>query len=92
MEYGGVQDDVHGPHGLTKVYDNKHQTHGYGRNGQEFAQDGNLTEHLVVMEVIRQDQHYPSGRDTDQKGKLGDIKPPGYIPAHAGNTQAGPEL
>ena len=89
---GGMEQNVHGPHGLAQVGDDEHQAHGDGRNGHEFAKDDDAAEGLVVMEIIRQHQHQAAGGHPDQKGELGDIHPPGHIPAHAGDTQAVVEL
>ena len=70
------------------VNQDEKQAHDDGGNGQELAQNGNLAVGLVVMQIVGQHHHHSPGGNTDQVGEVGDIKPPGNIPAHPGDLQA----
>jgi len=77
---------------LPEVHQDKQQAHGNGRYGQELTQNGNPSEGLVVVQVIRQYHHNAPGSHPDQECKLGNIESPGHIPAHTGDSQAETEL
>ena len=49
-------------------------------------------EDLVMMQIIGQNQHHPGGGHSHQKGQLGDVKSPGYVPVHARDLKAMVEL
>ena len=83
-----MQQDIHHARWLAEINKNKKHAHDDGGNGQEFTQNGNLAEGFVVMQIVRQDQHDGRRGDTDQEGELGDIKPPGNVPAHSCDTQS----
>jgi len=88
----GIHDHVQHPDRVTNVHENKQQTHDYCGNGQEFSQNGNFSKCFVIMNIIWEYHHNPSGGNTHKIGELGDIQAPGNIPAHAGYLQTLAEL
>ncbi len=42
---------------------------------------------LVIVQVVRNDQHHGRGRNTDQERELADVQAPRYIPVKAGESQ-----
>src|SRR5208337_2485612 len=88
----GVLEDVEHPVRPPHVHHHEGDTHDYRGHRQEFPQDGDPAEGLVVVQVVRENHHDRGGRHSDQIGKLGDVKAPGDVPAHAGDAQAGGEL
>ena len=87
-----VQKNVERPHGLPQVDHDKQQTHDDGGDGQKFTQDGDLTIGLVVMQIVGQHHHHSSGGHADQVGEVGNVKSPGDVPAHTGDTETELEL
>jgi hypothetical protein len=88
----GYNQNVECPHGLPQVDQNEQQAHDDGGDGQKFTQNGDLAIGLVVMQIVGQHHHHASGGHTDQVGEVGDVKPPGDVPAHAGDTETELEL
>jgi hypothetical protein len=44
------------------------------------------------VQIVGQHHHHAPGGHTDQVGELGDVKAPGDVPAHAGDTETELEL
>jgi len=84
--------DVHGAHRLTQIHHDEKHTHEDSGDGKELAQNGQLSERLVVVKVVGQNHHHRRGRDTDQERELSDIKAPGNIPAEPRSGQTFVEL
>ena len=84
----GIKDHVEGPGRLPEVHDDEGEAHDHRGDGQEFPQDRDLAEGLVVVEVVGQNQHDRRRGHSDQEGELGDVERPGDVPAHAGDAQA----
>ena len=83
-----VENHVHRPVEAPQVHQDEGEAHDHRGDGQEFPEDGDLPEGLVVVEVVRHHQHHRRSRDTYEKGELGDVEPPRDVPAHAGDPQA----
>jgi hypothetical protein len=82
-----VKQHVQGPHGLPQVGQNEQQAHDDGSDGQKFTHNSDAAVGLVVVQIVWQDHHHATGGHTHQVGEVGDVKAPGDIPAHAGDTQ-----
>ena len=87
-----VEEHIEGTHGLPEVDQDQQQTHDDGGDGQEFTQNGNLAVGLVVVQIVGQHHHHAPGGDADQVGEVGDVKTPGDVAAHAGDSQTELEL
>ena len=87
-----VKEHVEAAQRLTEVGHDEHHTHQQRGNGEEFPEDRNPPERLIIVNVIGQYEHHPSRRDADQEGELGDVEPPGDIATHAGERQTGEVL
>ncbi len=82
-----VEEYIEAAHGLTKVDQNEGHAHDQGGDGQKFSHDRNATIGLVVVQVIGQDHHHAAGGHPDEIGEVGDVKPPGDVPAHSRDAQ-----
>ena len=76
------------PVGTAHVDHDEQQAHGHRGHRQEFSQDGDPAEGLIIVQVVRQNHHHRRGRHADQVGELGDIKAPGDVPAQAGDASS----
>ena len=61
---------------LADIGHDEHKTHNKGGDGEEFTENGDPAEGLVIVDIIGKNKHQSSGRNTDQEGKLGNIEPP----------------
>jgi hypothetical protein len=88
MELGiGVENDVEHPGEIAEIHHDKQPAHDDGCDGQELAQDGDPAESLVVVEVVGQNHHHTGRGHAHKIGELADVKTPGHIPAHPGDSQ-----
>ena len=87
-----MQQDIHDAGWLAEINEDEQYAHDDGGDSQELTQHGDLSECLVVMQVVGQYQHNGRRSNTYQERELGDIKPPGNVPAHSRNAQTVIEL
>ena len=62
------------------------------RNGEELAEDHDLAELLVIVQIVRDHQHHGRGGNADQERELADVQAPRYVPVKAGEPQPVVEL
>ena len=78
--------------GPAEVHRHEGQAHEDGRHGEQFAEDDQVVQLLVVVDVDRDHHHHRRRGDADQEGEVGDVDAPGDLVAHAGDDQAVGEL
>ena len=77
---------------MPDIHKQEQAAHADGGYGSKFSENGDFAEDFIVMQVIGQDHHDRRGGHAYQECQLGNIEPPGDIPAHAGDPQAEAEL
>ncbi len=75
-----------------QVNGHKGQAHQDGRHRQEFSEDDQVMQVLVLIDINGNDHHDGRRRHADQEGEVGDIDAPGNLVAHPGDDQAVGEL
>ena len=80
------------PVGPAQVHRHEGEAHEDGRDGEQFAEDDQVVQLLVVVDVDRDDHHHRRGGHADEEGEIGDVDAPGNLVAHAGGDQAVHEL
>ena len=78
--------------GPPEVHRDERQAHEDRRHREQFAEDDQVVQFLVVVDVDRDDHHHRRRRHADQEGEVGDIDAPRNLVAHAGDDQAVGEL
>ena len=70
-----------------QVHGDKGQAHQDGRHRQEFSEDDQVMQVLVLVDINGNDHHDRRRRHADQEGEVGDIDAPGNFVAHPGDDQ-----
>ncbi len=86
------QKQVHEAVGPAEVDRHEQQAHDDHGHRQQFAEDHQVVQVHVAVDVDRDDQHHRRRRQPDQEGEVGDVEPPGDLVGHAGGDQAVDEL
>jgi hypothetical protein len=76
------------PVGPAHVGEDEHHDHDHGRDGQHFAQHGDLVHALVVVHVGREDDGHRPGRHAHQEHQVGQVQAVVDLAGHAGDDQA----
>ena len=84
----GVEVNVQGALRLPKVHKKKQQGDGDGRDRHEFADNGQLAEFLIVVNIIRQYEHDSGSCHTYEKGELREVESPVHVAAESGDGQS----
>ena len=87
VELADAGDQVPEPVGPPEVHRDEGQAHEDGRHGEQFAEDHQVMQLLVVVDIDRDHHHHRRRRDADQEGEVGNIDAPRHLVAHAGDDQ-----
>ena len=71
-----------------QIHGDKGQAHQNRRDGEQFAEDNQVVQVLVLVNVNRDYEHDRGGGDADEKGEIGDVDAPGYLIGHVGHDEA----
>ena len=80
------------PVGPAKVHRDEHQAHDDGRHREQFAEDDQIVQFLVVVDVDRDHHHDGRGGYSDQEREVGNVNTPRYLVGHARHDEAVGEL
>ena len=78
--------------GPTQVHHYERQTHQNRRDGQQLAEDDEVVELLIFVEVNRDDEHDRRRRDADEEGEVRDVNAPRDLVRHVRGDKAVDEL
>src|SRR5579859_1801488 len=72
----------------AQIHRDKGEAHENGCHGEQFAEDDEIVQVLVVINVNGYDHHDGGGGHAHEEGEIGNINAPGDFVAHAGDDEA----
>ena len=78
--------------GAAEIHGDEGEAHQDGGDRKKLAEDDEVVEVLVLVDVDRDDEHHGRGRHADEEGEVGDVDAPRDLVAHAGDLEARDEL
>src|ERR1051326_1592653 len=76
----------------AQIHRDKGQTHEDRGNRQQFAENNQIVQFLIVVNVNWDNEHRRCSSNADNEGKIRNVDSPRYLIAHAGSDQSMHEL